>query len=168
MFRRDYVENSNDSFWLANPAHPLTGFSPIIGQTGVHQDGRTRLGNALIAARVKGTDGLGAPKFTIATLQRMWEGDESDLAIQVLKDLVAACQAHPSAVASNGQTVDLTAACAALAGYQGTARLADKGGWLFSCGTTSTPTRTSTRSSFNPTEPLTTPTGLNTTSPPRR
>ena len=24
-FRRDYVENSNDSFWLANSVHPLTG-----------------------------------------------------------------------------------------------------------------------------------------------
>ena len=27
----DYVQNSNDSHWLTNPASPLTGFSPIIG-----------------------------------------------------------------------------------------------------------------------------------------
>ena len=51
----------------------------------------------MIAARVKGTDGLGAPKFTISTLQRMWEGDVSELAALVLPDLVADCQAHPSA-----------------------------------------------------------------------
>ena len=35
QFRRDYVENSNDSFWLSNPSHPLTGFSPIIGLTNI-------------------------------------------------------------------------------------------------------------------------------------
>ena len=38
LFRRDYVENSNDSFWLANPSHPLTGFSPIIGLTGIRAE----------------------------------------------------------------------------------------------------------------------------------
>jgi acyl-homoserine-lactone acylase len=132
LFRRDYVENSNDSFWLANPAHPLTGFSPVIGLTGTQQGLRTRIGNQLIAARVAGTDGLGPAKFTISTLQRMWEGDKSMLAALVLKDLVADCQAHPVQVASNGQTVDLTSACSALAGWDGTGRLNGKGGWLFS------------------------------------
>jgi hypothetical protein len=29
--RRDYVENSNDSYWLANRDHPFRAFSPIIG-----------------------------------------------------------------------------------------------------------------------------------------
>jgi putative transposase len=37
--------------------------------------------------RRRGTDGLGAPKFTISTLQRMWESDRSDLAENVLADL---------------------------------------------------------------------------------
>jgi acyl-homoserine-lactone acylase len=37
LFRRDYVENSNDSYWLANPSHALTGFSPIIGLIDVPQ-----------------------------------------------------------------------------------------------------------------------------------
>jgi acyl-homoserine-lactone acylase len=163
-FRRDYVENSNDSYWLANPAHPLTGFSPIIGKTDDAQNGRTRLGNALIAARVKGTDGLGAPKFTIATLQRMWEGDESELARLVLKDLVADCQVHPTAVASNGQTVSLAAACAALAGYNGTGKVDASGGWLFSVWSDLDTDAQFFSTPFSPAQPLTTPAGLNTTS----
>jgi acyl-homoserine-lactone acylase len=164
LFRRDYVENSNDSYWLANPAHPLTGFSPIVGPTDNPQDGRTRLGNALIAARVKGTDGLGALRFTIATLQRMWEGDESELAKLVLTDLVADCRAHPLQVASNGQSVNLTQACAALAGYNGTGKLTAKGGWLFEVWADLDTDQDFYASPFNPAQPLATPTGLNTTS----
>jgi acyl-homoserine lactone acylase PvdQ len=66
----DYVENSNDSYWLANPSAPFPAYSPIIGPTGVAQDLRTRLGNQLIAVRVAGTDGLGPPKFTVPTSRR--------------------------------------------------------------------------------------------------
>ena len=32
LLRNDYVQHSNDSAWLANPAQPLTGFSPLISQ----------------------------------------------------------------------------------------------------------------------------------------
>ena len=162
MFRRDYVENSNDSYWLANPSHPMTGYAPVIGKTGVAQDGRTRLGNQLIAARVKGKDGLGPKLFTIPTLQRMWEGDESDLAQQVLKDLVAACKANPIQTASNGQTVNLMAACSALAGYNGTGKLNAHGGWLFDVWQTLDTDSAFYSVAFNPVQPLTTPTGLNT------
>jgi acyl-homoserine-lactone acylase len=160
-FRRDYLENSNDSYWLANPAHHLTGFSPIIGLTGTPQGLRTRIGNLMIAARVKGTDGLGAPKFTISTLQRMWERDQSELAALVLKDLVADCRAHPSQVASNGKTVDLTAACGALAGYNGTGSLNAGGGWLFSVWAALDTDSDFYASAFDPAAPLTTPSGLN-------
>ena len=163
LFRRDYVENSNDSFWLANPLHPLTAFSPIIGLTGTEQSLRTRSANAMIGARVSGTDGLGPPKFTISTLQRMWEGDRSELASLVLKELVADCRAHPSQVASNRQMVDLTAACSALAGYKGTGKLNDKGGWLFSVWAALDTDNNFWASPFNPSHPLTTPFGLNTT-----
>ncbi len=160
-FRRDYVENSNDSYWLANPAHPLTGFSPIIGLTGTAQGLRTRIGNLMIAARLKGTDGLGAPKFTISTLQRMWERDQSELAALVLKDLVTDCRAHPSQMASDGKTVDLTAACSALAGYNGTGSLNATGGWLFSVWAALDTDSNFYATAFNPLDPLTTPAGLN-------
>jgi len=162
IFRRDYVENSNDSYWLANPFHPLTGFSPIIGLTGTVQNLRTRLGNEMIAERVAGTDRLGRPKFTIPTLQRMWEGDRSKLAELVLANLVTDCRAHPSQTASNGQTVDLTAACDALAGYNRTGRLLAHGGWLFSVFNALDSDSAFYATPFDPAQPLTTPSGLNT------
>ncbi len=162
-FRRDYVENSNDSFWLANPSHPLTGYSPIIGLSGTVQGLRTRIGNEMIAARVKGTDGLGPAKFTISTLQRMWQGDKSELAALVLGELVSDCKAHPLQVASNGQPVNLTAACTALSGYNGTGRLTGSGGgWLFSVWAHLDTDANFYSMPFNPAQPLTTPAGLNT------
>src|SRR5262249_52326748 len=142
--------------------HPLTGFSPVIGLTHTSQDLRTRIGNAMIAARVRGTDGLGPAKFTISSLQRMWESDRSELAQLVLKDLVADCRAHPSQPASDGKTVDLRQACTALAGYQGTGRLNDKGGWLFSVWAALDTDSDFFATPFNRLQPLTTPTGLNT------
>ena len=164
-FRRDYVENSNDSYWLANPAHPLTGFSPIIGLTGTVQGLRTRIGNQMIVARVQGSDGLGPPKFTISSLQRMWEGDRSELAALVLNDLVADCRAHPSQLASNGQPVNLIPACNALAAYNGTGLLNARGGWLFSVWAALDQDSAFYSTPFNPAEPLTTPAGLNTSAP---
>jgi acyl-homoserine-lactone acylase len=161
-FRRDYVENSNDSYWLANPTHPLTGYSPIIGLTGTVQGLRTRIGNLMIAARVKGTDGLGKPRFTISTLQRMWQRAISEEAALVLSGLTADCQAHPTQVASNGQTVDLTSACAALAAYNGSGRLAGStGGWLFSVWAHLDTDANLYSTAFNPSQPLTTPSGFN-------
>ncbi len=39
-----YVTNSNDSYWLSNPDHPLEGYSPIIGNERAARSLRTRAG----------------------------------------------------------------------------------------------------------------------------
>ena len=59
LFRRDYVTNSNDSYWLTNPKQPLTGFDRIIGDENTQRSLRTRLG--LIMA--------GSGLFSLARLQ---------------------------------------------------------------------------------------------------
>jgi acyl-homoserine-lactone acylase len=118
MIRTDYVENSNDSYRLANPSDPFPAYSPIIGDIDVQQGLHTRLGNEMIAQRVAGTDGLGPPKFTIQTMLEMWENDPSLLAELVLKPLVTDCESAPDQTASNGTSVNLTAACAALADFE--------------------------------------------------
>ena len=169
--RTDYVDNSNDSYWLANPSDPLPAYPAIIGDIDTIQDLRTRQGNQMIAKRIAGTDGLGPPKFTIGSLQAMWEGNDSLLAQLVLPSLVSACEATPSAKASDGTTVDLTTACTALAGYKGTGNLDDKGGWLFSEWAAFAPSETTTgptgfwSDAFDATQPLTTPSKLNTANP---
>ncbi len=163
--RTDYVENSNDSYWLANPGAPFPAFSPIIGNIDVQQGLRTRLGNQMIAARLSGTDGLGPPKFTLGSLQAMWQSNQSLEAQLVLGALVGACRATPSAKASNGTTVDLTAACTALAGYDKTGNLAAAGGWLFSEWSAYAPSKGLWSDSFDPAHPLTTPSVLDTANP---
>jgi acyl-homoserine-lactone acylase len=165
--RTDYVENSNDSYWLANPSAPFPAYSPIIGPIDYQQGLRTRLGNEMIAQRVAGTDGLGAPKFTIPTLQRMWESDRSLLAELVLKPLVSACEQAPVQTASNGTTVNLTAACAALATYEKyeNGDLDASGGWLFEIWDASLSSGVPWAVPFDPAHPLTTPSGLDTANP---
>jgi acyl-homoserine-lactone acylase len=160
--RTDYVENSNDSYWLANPRAPFPAYSPTVGNIGTVQGLRTRIANQEIAARVAGTDGLGAAKFSIPTLQAMWEADTSYLAQLVLKPLVKACLATPEVTASNGTKVDLAQACAALAGYNGTGKLGATGGWLFSEWYKAAPTTGFWSVPFNASQPLTTPSGLDT------
>ena len=59
LLRNDYVTNSNDSFWLANPHQPLTGFARIIGTENSARTLRTRIGLLEVQARIDGTDGQG-------------------------------------------------------------------------------------------------------------
>jgi acyl-homoserine-lactone acylase len=163
--RTDYVENSNDSYWLANPSAPFPAYSPIIGRIDTVQGLRTRLGNQMIAQRVAGTDGFGPPKFTVSSLQSMWESDQSLEAQLVLGSLVSSCRASPPATASNGTTVDLAQACDALAAYDKTGNLDAESGWLFSEWAAYAPTSDFWADSFNPAEPLTTPSQLDTANP---
>jgi acyl-homoserine-lactone acylase len=121
----------------------------------------------MIAERVAGTDGLGRPKFSIATMEQMWENDRSLLAELTLKPLVSACEQAPVQTSSNGTTVNLTAACAALAGYQKyqNGDLDAAGGWLFTLWYDSVDSGTFWTVPFNAAQPLTTPNGLDTANP---
>jgi acyl-homoserine-lactone acylase len=165
--RTDYVENSNDSYWLANPSHPFKAYSPIIGKIDVEQGLRTRLGNEMIAERVNGTDGLGKPKFSIPTLQAMWENDRSLAAELMLKPLVQACRKTAKAKAANGTEVNLTSACNALSQYEKyeNGDLNATGGWLFETWYNLPLGGKVWNVGFSAKHPLTTPRGLNASNP---
>jgi acyl-homoserine-lactone acylase len=84
LMRRDFVENSNDSYWLANPVHPLTGFARIFGDTGARwgaepidqeYDLRARSALTMVTRRIDGTDGLGPAGFTFAGLKNLMYSD---------------------------------------------------------------------------------------------
>src|SRR6266540_3219822 len=130
-FRTDYVTNSNDSYWLANPAQPLTGFPRIIGDERTPRSLRTRLGLLQVQQRLAGTDGLPGTKFTTENLWRVEFGNRVYGGELVRDDLVALCTANPSAVASSGAVVDLTAACAALRAWNLRVDLDSRGAVLF-------------------------------------
>jgi acyl-homoserine-lactone acylase len=169
--RTDYVQNSNDSYWLANPNAPFPPYPAIIGNIDTIQGLRTRQGNQMIGQRIADTDGSAPPKFTLGSLQASWESNQSLLAQLVLPSLVSVCQATPSAKASDGTGVDLAAACKALSGYNGTGNLDATGGWLFQVWSEYAPSQTTTgptgfwADAFNPADPLSTPSKLNTANP---
>jgi acyl-homoserine-lactone acylase len=129
--RTDYVTNSNDSYWLANPEQPLTGFPRIIGDEGTPRSLRTRLGLLQVQQRIAGTDGLPGRGFTTERLWQVMFGDRVHGGELLRADLVALCEANPTATASDGTVVDLTAACAALRAWDSRANLDSRGVAVF-------------------------------------
>lgn len=67
--RDDFVANMNDSYWLTNPAQPVTGYARIIGDEGTARTLRTRLGILQALRRLDGSDGRAGRTFSLKTLQ---------------------------------------------------------------------------------------------------
>ena len=91
---REYVGNSNDSYWLSNPDELLTGFSPVIGREAYQQSLRTRQGFTQAEARMDASDGKSeTPGYDIDLLQDMLYSN-MDIAEQMTRtDVVALCKA---------------------------------------------------------------------------
>ncbi len=179
--RRDYVENSNDSQWMTNPAHPLSGFARVIGDSGTERSMRTRLGLAMIRERLAGTDGLPGRRFTMADLARLDTSNQTYLAQLWRGALVSFCRTDPVMVGSSGP-VNVSAACPVLAAWGGRYGLRSPGALLFRrfterlyANTTAVPSGVSSAQyegsdsfftePFSTSNPITTPSGLNTANP---
>jgi acyl-homoserine-lactone acylase len=158
IYRNDFTENSNDSYWLSNPSQPLTGYGRIFGDEGTARSLRTRLGLKMIADRVAGIDGLGAPKFDLATVEGVLFNDRNLGAEMTRDDLLGLCRREAA-----GSHPELDRACVALAGWDLHVSLdsrgaqvfrlfAEKGGLRFKVG-------------FDPKDPLNTPNTLDTAHP---
>jgi hypothetical protein len=130
LFRDDYVTNSNDSYWLANPEQPLEGFDRIIGEERTERSLRTRLGLRQVQQRLDGTDGLEGTGFTLDRLQQVMFSNRVYGAELALEDLVELCRATPT-VDVEGTTVDLAEACTVLANWDGRVDLDSRGAHLF-------------------------------------
>ena len=156
--RRDFVQNSNDSYWYTNPKHPLTGFSPIIGSEGTPLGLRTRYGIRLIQQRLAGSDGLPGKRFTLSALRRLWQRDDSEAGILLADQLADLCDAHPMVTLPDTTVVDVSAACPVLRNWNADARLDSKGAWLFELWWANSGSVFS--DPFDPAHPLTTPNQL--------
>lgn len=131
LMRDDYVANMNDSYWLSNPAQPLTGFPAILGPAGTEAVSyRTRLGNLLAQGRLAGTDGYGG-KFATSDAVRKMVLNSRVLTAELFKDdvLDMVCTAGPIAV--SGQSVDPAAACAILRAWDNTGVRSARGAHLW-------------------------------------
>ncbi len=161
LLRRDYVLNSNDSFWLANPEAPIEGITPLIGLSGTIQGVRTRYGNLAVLQALGG-----GRFFDVGSLQRFWENDRNYLAQLVSKQLAALCRANPAVTLEDGGVVDVSAACPVLQAYDATGNLDSEGAWLFAAYTRRAPSGADFwADQFDPANPLSTPNRLNAANP---
>ncbi|HEX8611017.1 MAG TPA: acylase [Telluria sp.] len=123
LVRDDFVQNSNDSAWLTNPAAPLTGFPSIVSVEAREQSGRTRIGITQLQARLAGTDGLAGRRMSMPQLQGLLFSNRVYYADQVMDDVLRACDGARQAQASNGVAVDLALPCARLRVWDRSANL---------------------------------------------
>ncbi|MDH3647881.1 MAG: penicillin acylase family protein [Gammaproteobacteria bacterium] len=114
---QDYATNSNDNHWISNPDTPLEGFSPLFGAEQTARSLRTRLGLVQVEERLAGTDGLGAPGYTLENLQENLFGSRNLTAEMIGDDLVTLCQEENPLVDLGGEIVDVGPACGVLANW---------------------------------------------------
>jgi acyl-homoserine-lactone acylase len=130
LFRRDYVTNSNDSYWLSNPEEPLEGFARIIGDEQAERTLRTRLGLLMVEERIAGEDEYKGRRFTRAQLQDVVFNNRQYAGELWRDELVALCEQSPTLVGSSGP-VDVSEACPVLAAWDLRDNLDSAGSVLF-------------------------------------
>jgi len=112
LLRKDFVQHSNDSAWMANPAQPLTGFSPLISQDGQPLGLRSRFALDRLNSLNK------AGPITAMDLQHMVMDDQVYQAAQVMPDLLQFC-----AAAMGADAPALAPLCASLKTWDRSANL---------------------------------------------
>ena len=111
--RNDWVHNCNDSYWLTNPAEPLTGFASIIGAEETERSLRTRLCARQVIERLEGSDGLPGDKFTYQQLKDIVLGSRLYSAELALDTVLSSYCLLPFVLGTSGP-VATAEACAVL------------------------------------------------------
>ncbi|MCY1034624.1 acylase [Corallococcus sp. BB11-1] len=128
--RRDFVFNANDSYWISNPAAPLTGFSPLHGEERVPQSPRTRM-NLFTLTEQGATGASGADgKFSLEELKTAVFSNRSSMAELTREGLVQRCTGRTT-VMFQDKPVDISQACALLAAWDGRFDTSSKGAFVF-------------------------------------
>jgi acyl-homoserine-lactone acylase len=151
LLRTDYVQNSNDSAWMVNPAAPLKGFSPLISQDGLPLGQRARFALDRLRNLAK------AGPVAVADMQHMVMDDQVYLASQIMPDLLQFCAASLGADAAT-----LTPLCASLKAWDGSANLQSGIGFVHFQNIMEFLQETPDfwRVAFDPADPQSTPRGL--------
>jgi acyl-homoserine-lactone acylase len=119
VYRRDFVQNSNDNYWLTNPAVNLYSFfvPAVVGIVPQQQGYRTRQGVPQILA------GLAAGKFTLSSLQQMALANRTYTADVFLPDMLTLCD--------TGAAASVSSQCAVLKAWDRKFELTSRGAHLF-------------------------------------
>jgi acyl-homoserine-lactone acylase len=126
LITRDWVQNSNDSYWLSNPDAPITGVSPLVGPVGTMQSLRTRSGIMEIRGRLSGGDGLAGNRMGAEELRSVIFRDHNLAGRLVMDDLGAACK-----VAAASLSPDASEGCRVLVAWDRTSNADSAGSPLF-------------------------------------
>ncbi len=170
LFRRDYVTNSNDSYWLSNPDEPLTGFNRIIGDEETQRSLRTRLGLVMVRDRLEGSDGK---RFGLKRIQRTVFNNRQYAGELFRDELVEMCEQNP-VIATQSGPVNVSEACPILADWDLRDDLDSDGAVLFRQfvdrvlglpGGAPGQNPAIYDEPFDPNDPVDTPRGLNTENP---
>ncbi len=152
LIRGDWVQNSNDSYWLSHPGATPPDISPLVGLVDVPQRLRTRIGIDEIRKRLAGSDGLAGNKIGLPEVQAMLMRDRNFAAAMVLDDLLAGC-ANAGAPAQE--------ACDALRGWNRADNLDSTAAHLFrEFWRRAKDIPNVYRVAFDPADPVATPAGL--------
>lgn len=122
-FRKDWVVNANDSYWLPNPEQRLEGYAGIIGCESCERSLRTRMVYRYVMDRLAGTDGLAEGKRVSHRTLKLFEHENRVFGAEVARendDLQKVCDA-----AGGG------AACEVLAAWDGRSDIDSVGTHIF-------------------------------------
>jgi acyl-homoserine-lactone acylase len=170
LIRRDYVTNSNDSYWLANPKHPLEGFARIIGDERTPRSLRTRIGLIMTAHNAH-------RGFTRRIMQDQVFSDRQYAAEMMRNRLVDMCKQDPMLPTTSCPPVMTGDACSVLAKWDLHENTDSRGSILFrrffdhlAGGTQATAegvlgAAPFWQTPFDASDPVHTPSGLNTADP---
>lgn len=145
--RTDWVHNCNDSYWLSNPAEPLTGYDGIIGaynglQPGAERYARTlrtrlcmqhvlrHLGQTPADALGETYDADGDRRFTLEELQQTVLSSQIYSA-QLGRDDVSATICRSPQVMTRDGPVNIAEACGVLGNWSTQSNLADVGSHIW-------------------------------------
>ncbi|MEU5686012.1 penicillin amidase [Streptomyces venezuelae] len=160
-----YAENSNDSAWLTNADHPITGYERIFGTIGTQRSMRTRGAVEDVAAMAEKGD------LTVRDLQRQQFANRVPAAGLAADDAAKACAALPggTATGSDGRVVDVRRACKVLARWDHRMDTDSRGALLFDRFwrklTAAVPNAQLWKVPFSAADPVRTPNTLDTTLP---
>ncbi|NUV39168.1 penicillin acylase family protein [Streptomyces sp. CAI-24] len=160
-----YVENSNDSAWLANADRPLTGYERVFGTTATQRSIRTRGAIEDVAAMAE------RGRLRVGDLQRQQLANRAPTGDLVAADVARWCAALPggTAVGSDGAAVDVSAACPVLRRWDRSVADDSRGALLFDRFwrkvTAGVPAAELWKVPFDAADPVRTPRGIDTVAP---